>query len=117
MIQSMKRVVNYVKGQEPRWIIGFTMVYLGNPVVFMLYLCIVGPISYIFSPFKDSWLMPAREWGGIVWINPVYFILTTLPVYIAWIALIGDCRKIDLDKLLDHYVTQYHHVLYQFRVF
>jgi len=61
------------------WIARFFLVYLGNPLLFFFW------ISVFRMAEHDSWLILKDLGGNTRWLNPITYILVTLPLYIAWI--------------------------------
>jgi len=99
----MKKVASYVRGQGMWWKVRFLLVYLGNPAIFYLFLFIELPI-FISVLGEDSWLT-TKTVNNVAWLNPLFYLLVTLPVYIGWIGLVSLPARVDMEKLLDNYVS------------
>mmetsp|Transcript_42190 Transcript_42190/g.77120 ORF Transcript_42190/g.77120 Transcript_42190/m.77120 type:complete len:176 (-) Transcript_42190:287-814(-) len=103
MLLTMKKVASYVRGQGMWWKVRFLLVYLGNPAIFYLFLFIELPI-FISVLGEDSWLT-TKTVNNVAWLNPLFYLLVTLPVYIGWVGLVSLPARVDMEKLLDNYVS------------
>jgi len=93
------------------WGVRFFLVYLGNPVIFLLF------IVTVFELAPDSSLLSKKVSTNVTWLNPLTYILVTLPLYMGWIVgLIGLSSNIlgggccfvgnfDYEKFLAWYVS------------
>lgn len=92
------------------WTVRFCLVYLGNPVIFFFY------ILFILDLAPDSWPVAKQMGTNVTWLNPITYIVVTLPLYIGWIVgsigvsskLGGSCcfrGNFDSEKFLAWYVS------------
>jgi len=71
------------------WGVRFFLVYLGNPVIFLLF------IVTVFELAPDSSLLSKKVSTNVTWLNPLTYILVTLPLYMGWIVgSMGVCSNI-----------------------
>lgn len=70
----------------------FFLVYLGNPIIFILFvlLALPGAIKIV---------------SNVMWLNPIYYILVTLPIYAGWIFIITLPPQVDTKKIFEAYVS------------
>lgn len=89
---------------RPFWLIGFLVVYYGNPIIFIMH--ILGRCVYfdkVHSCIDDS----------ENWMKPVPYITLTLPMYILWVAgniMVGQkhsnsSRLFDFDIFIASYAS------------
>ncbi|KAI2497779.1 hypothetical protein MHU86_16721 [Fragilaria crotonensis] len=85
----MNELIEIAKQQPVRSIIRYSLVYLGNPIIFFLYLSAMAN--------KESSNQYGKKILGIIsvkmvdinvaWLNPALYVLITLPFYTLWIWL------------------------------
>ncbi|KAI2509074.1 hypothetical protein MHU86_5322 [Fragilaria crotonensis] len=112
----MDDLIEIAKQQQVRSIIGCSIVYLGNPILFFLY-------AYLFAMSNMESDQEGKKILGIatvkkvdlnvVWLNPALYVLITFPLYAFWIwlqvtlltlACSSKCT-FDAEIFYNHYVS------------
>lgn len=88
-----------IKGRGIWWSVRFFFVYLGNPVVFFLFSLFTANVL-AFNPWFYTKKIALST--TVTWVNPIAYIIATLPLYMAWIAAsIGISSTLEMSRCIE----------------
>jgi hypothetical protein len=110
----MNELIEITKQQPVRSIIGCSLVYLGNPIVFIFYLLAMSNKESDQDGKKILGITSIKMIGtNTAWLNPVLYVLITFPLYAFWIwvqvtLLTLRCSskcKFDAEIFYNHHIS------------
>ncbi|KAI2493989.1 hypothetical protein MHU86_20563 [Fragilaria crotonensis] len=110
----MDDLIEIAKQQPVRSIIGGSIVYLGNPIVFFLYMFTMMNNESEQDGKKILGITSIKRLGdNVSWLNPALYVLITFPLFVFWIwlqvtLLTRACSTkctFDAEIFYNHYVS------------